>query len=170
MVVAANQAVYLEKLNPYYDEAGNLLNFTRQERVVIYFLIITLGVGAILRYVRNQRLDQQLISKRFHQEESQFKDVAEQINSGHIELVDSSFSISDSSTQAEVKAIIGKVNINTAELSELSLLPGIGPAIAGRIRAYTDQNGPFKNKSEIILVKGIGKKIYARIEGLVTTE
>ncbi|MBT4035666.1 MAG: helix-hairpin-helix domain-containing protein [Candidatus Marinimicrobia bacterium] len=62
------------------------------------------------------------------------------------------------------------VNLNTAGISELAELPGIGPAKAKRIKAYTDQNGPFKNKSDIILVKGIGEKIYTRLEGLVTTE
>ncbi|NQV41730.1 MAG: helix-hairpin-helix domain-containing protein [Candidatus Marinimicrobia bacterium] len=71
------------------------------------------------------------------------------------------------------ETIVGEVklvNLNTAGVKELAALPGIGPAKAERIKAYKDQNGPFKNKSDIVLVKGIGKKIYTRIEGLVTTE
>ncbi len=151
-----------------------MLNFTRQERIVIYFLVITLGVGAVLKLVRNQRLEKQLTPNRFYAEEDQFKKIAAQINSDSVQFVDNSNSKSDTSmlelpSQAKYSEI-RIVNLNTAGISELSQLPGIGPAIAERIRAYTDQNGPFKNKSELILVKGIGQKIYTRIEGLVTTE
>jgi len=147
-----------------------LLNFTRQERIVIYFLVVTLGVGAVLRLVRNQRLENELTPNRFYEEEQQFKEITEKINSDSLLFVDKE--IPDTNTMrmepsAEATII---VNINTAGVAELATLPGIGPAIAKRIRAYTDQNGPFKNKLDIVLVKGIGEKIYTRIEGLVTTE
>ena len=168
------EIVSLEKLNPYYDEAGNLLNFTRQERVVIYFLIVTLGVGFILKLVRNQRLDDQLTPTRFYEEEQQFKEISAKINSGELPFVDS-VKINDQRSIEELdrniqNAPFEKINLNTADESELSKLPGIGPAIAKRIRAYTDQNGPFKQKEDIVLVKGIGKIMYTRIQGLVTTE
>ncbi|MCF7825235.1 MAG: helix-hairpin-helix domain-containing protein [Candidatus Marinimicrobia bacterium] len=151
-----------------------MLNFTRQERIVIYFLVATLGVGAVLRLVRNQRLEKQLTPNRFYEEEQQFKKIAEQINSDSLQFVDNANSNFDSDTSdfsvkdAHIETKI--ININTAGISELTELPGIGPALAKRIRAYTDLNGPFKNKSDIILVKGIGEKLYTRIEGLVTTE
>ncbi|MBC8376253.1 MAG: helix-hairpin-helix domain-containing protein [FCB group bacterium] len=151
-----------------------MLNFTRQERIVIYFLVVTLGVGAVLRLVRNQRLENQLTPNRFYEEEQQFKKIAEQINSDSLQFVDITISTSDSMaivTSSEVSTgEVKLVNLNTAGVSELAKLPGIGPAKAKRIKAYTDQNGPFKNKSDIILVKGIGEKIYTRLEGLVTTE
>jgi len=151
-----------------------LLNFTRQERIVIYFLVITLGVGAVLRLVRNQRLEKELTPNRFYEEEQQYKMISEQINSDSIMLVDNASSEPSSSMdEASNDVTTNKfhmINLNTAGISELSELPGIGPAIAKRIRAYTDQHGPFKDKSDIVLVKGIGDKIYTRIEGLVTTE
>ncbi len=151
-----------------------MLNFTRQERIVIYFLVITLGVGAVLRLVRNQRLEKELTPNRFYEEEQQYKMISEQINSDSIMLVDNASSEPSSSMdEASNDVTTNKfhmINLNTAGISELSELPGIGPAIAKRIRAYTDQHGPFKDKSDIVLVKGIGDKIYTRIEGLVTTE
>jgi len=153
-----------------------LLNFTRQERVVVYFLVVTLGIGAVLRLVRNQRIENQLTPNRFYEEEDQFKRIAEQINSDSVQLVDNDGSIVDTiatdsgqkSSHMDLRQDL--VNINTAGIEELTTLPGIGPAIAGRVRAYTDEHGPFKDKSDIILVKGIGKKTYTRIQGLVTTE
>lgn len=151
-----------------------MLNFTRQERIVIYFLVVTLGVGAVLRLVRNQRLEKQLVPNRFYEEEQQFKKIADQINADSVQFVDNVYSSTDSTvTEYSVTGVHGDskiININKAGIDELTELPGIGPALAHRIRAYTDLNGPFKNKSDIILVKGIGEKLYARIEGLVTTE
>ncbi len=151
-----------------------MLNFTRQERIVIIFLVVTLGVGAVLRLVRNQRLENELTPNRFYEEEQQFKKITEQINSDSVLFVDKNIPTPDSmllDPMPEVDATaVELVNLNTAGISELAELPGIGPAKAKRIRAYTDQHGPFKNKSDIILVKGIGEKIYTRLEGLVTTE
>ena len=153
-----------------------MLNFTRQERIVIYFLIVTLGVGAIIKVLRNRNLDEQLRPTRFYAEEKRFKEVSAQINSGEAILVDSTRGVNSQAAENEAlpadSSIVRaeKININTAEISELEQLPGVGPAIAKRIKAYTDQQGPFKNKADIILVKGIGDKLYARIEGLVTTE
>ena len=151
-----------------------MLNFTRQERIVIYFLVVTLGVGAVLRLVRNQRIEKQLTPNRFYEEEQQFIKITEQINSDSLQFVDKDNSTPESSgvdTLTEgIVVVVNLVNLNTAGVNELSKLPGIGPAIAERIKDYRDRNGPFKNKSDIVLVKGIGNKIYTRIEGLVTTE
>ena len=151
-----------------------MLNFTRQERIVIYFLVVTLGVGAVLRLVRNQRLENQLNPNRFYEEDQQFKKITEQMNSDSIQFVDKHISTHDTVvTRIMTDSLSGEVrlvNLNTASVRELAALPGIGPAKAERIKAFTDQHGPFKNKSDIILVKGIGTKIYTRIQGLVTTE
>jgi len=49
------------------------------------------------------------------------------------------------------------LDINSAPPSELSLLPGIGPAMALRIIETRQQRGPFKSIDDIIHVPGIGK-------------
>lgn len=56
------------------------------------------------------------------------------------------------------------ININTAEVSELDKLNGIGPAMAQRIVDYREKNGGFKNLEEIKLVSGIGDKLYEKIK------
>ena len=56
----------------------------------------------------------------------------------------------------------GVVNINTASLDELELLPGVGPAKARRIAAYRQQNA-FRTVEELARVKGIGPKTVRRL-------
>lgn len=67
-------------------------------------------------------------------------------------------------TAAPLKSTI---NINLATQAELELLPGIGPALAGRIIDYRTQHGPFKQPSDLDNVKGIGEKTLAKLLPLV---
>lgn len=61
-----------------------------------------------------------------------------------------------------------KVNINTANQSELDSLPGIGPSIAQKIIDYREENGNFKTIEELQNVKGIGDSKYEEIKDRVT--
>lgn len=60
------------------------------------------------------------------------------------------------------------ININTANVEELDLLPGIGPSIAQAIIDYRTANGPFKTIEDIDNVKGIGEALFAKIKGSIT--
>ena len=58
----------------------------------------------------------------------------------------------------------GKVNINTATLTQLQRLEGIGEKRAGDIIAYREQNGPIESIEEVMKVKGIGEKTYEKFK------
>lgn len=60
-----------------------------------------------------------------------------------------------------------QVNVNTASVQELQLLPRVGPAIAQRIVEFRNANGPFKTPEELIRVKGIGEKTFANLQPYV---
>ncbi len=62
------------------------------------------------------------------------------------------------------------VNINTAGLAELELLPGIGPATAQKIIDYRQDNGPFSTIEEVQNVSGIGPVKYEQILQLITVQ
>ncbi|MEJ2189728.1 MAG: ComEA family DNA-binding protein [Acidobacteriota bacterium] len=64
----------------------------------------------------------------------------------------------------------GVVNINTANAEQLQLLPRVGPALAGRIIDFRETNGPFQSVDEIVAVKGIGERSFAKLEPYLTTK
>lgn len=60
-----------------------------------------------------------------------------------------------------------KVNINTANQTELETLPGIGASIATKIISYRNKNGKFINIEDIKKVNGIGESKYEKIKDLI---
>ena len=55
------------------------------------------------------------------------------------------------------------VNVNTADIGLLQLLPGIGPVLAHNILEYRSQNGAFKSIGDLLTVPGIGE---AKLEAM----
>ncbi|HEY9746126.1 MAG TPA: helix-hairpin-helix domain-containing protein [Oculatellaceae cyanobacterium] len=55
------------------------------------------------------------------------------------------------------------LNINTASLQQLQLLPGIGPKMAERVLQYRKEHGVFRSPEEIMEVKGIGPKKFEKL-------
>jgi len=60
------------------------------------------------------------------------------------------------------------ININTATRYRLTKLQGIGPSLSERIIDYRNLNGHFMEESEIMNIKGIGKKKYSAIKKNIT--
>jgi len=59
------------------------------------------------------------------------------------------------------------ININMSELKELTLLPGIGPALAERIVVYRENGGSFTSMADLGRVKGIGPAKLEKIKNRV---
>lgn len=69
---------------------------------------------------------------------------------------------------AKSRDITDKININTASVTQLDSLPGIGAGTAERIVRYREKYGNFRYIDEIMNVKGIGEKTFDEIKGYIT--
>ena len=69
---------------------------------------------------------------------------------------------------AKAAPLSGVVNVNTASLEELQLLPGIGESRAAAIVAARTERGGFKSVDELVEVKGIGEAMLARLRPYVS--
>lgn len=58
----------------------------------------------------------------------------------------------------------GPIDINTADIEQLTLLPGIGEALAKRIIEYREKYGPFTDVAQLLNVSGIGE---SKLESII---
>ena len=65
-------------------------------------------------------------------------------------------------------ALSGKVNLNTATLEQLEMLPRIGTKTAQSIIEYRTQNGLFEKAEDLIKVRGIGEKTVEELHDFIT--
>ncbi len=61
----------------------------------------------------------------------------------------------------------GLININTADVTLLCTLPGIGESKAKAIIRYREEHGAFRDITEIRNVSGIGENLYRDIADLI---
>ncbi len=72
---------------------------------------------------------------------------------------------------AEKQATAGAdklININSADAVLLAKLPQVGPKMAQRILDYRKSSGGFKRVQDLMKVKGIGEKVFAKLQPLIT--
>ena len=95
-------------------------------------------------------------------------------NSSHA-IQDSEDESENSTVKEQVKELVsekksGKININTATSEELQSLKGIGPSTASSIIAYREEYGGFSSIEEIMNVKRIGEKTFAKIKDRISVD
>lgn len=95
-------------------------------------------------------------------------------NSSHA-IQDSEDETENTTVKEQVKELVsekksGKININTANSEELQSLKGIGPSTASSIIAYREEYGGFSSIEEIMNVKRIGEKTFAKIKDRISVD
>jgi uncharacterized protein len=71
--------------------------------------------------------------------------------------------------RAVVESVVNYVgvDVNTASASLLGYVAGISKKVAQAIVEYRDQNGPFRSRSELKKVKGLGPKAFEQAAGFL---
>lgn len=71
-------------------------------------------------------------------------------------------------TKTQTPSLSGPVSLNTATATQLTGIPGIGPATAKRILDYRAKNGPFTSIESLTNIKGIGPKSLQKIKPFIS--
>lgn len=80
----------------------------------------------------------------------------------HVPVVDEVFEVVEESMGVSL------IDVNSAEIDELTQLPGVGPALAERIIAYRQANGRFTSLEDLDAVSGIGEAMLGELENRIT--
>jgi comEA protein len=158
------------------------LGLTGQETAIIITLLITFSIGLIIKYSgwkKPDTFDYSQPDKQFEEKTKlAFNDLKQQnLTEEQKQRSEEIKNISDSLqsegdkkpvNQKELK-LDKKININTAFIDELILLPGIGETTAEKIIEYRDKNNGFKKTEEIMNIKGIGDKKFEKLKPFITT-
>jgi competence protein ComEA len=60
------------------------------------------------------------------------------------------------------------IDLDRADVSEITRLPRIGPALAQRIVAWRTEHGPFGSMAQLDSVSGVGPKLLDAIRPFVS--
>jgi len=149
-----------------------MLNLTRQERLVIQFLVVFFLIGTVIHFykVKTGKSDETMI-KRQTSETRQFREMSEHIDSLYAASGSKEVSKSHKKSTSKKAVVINRpVKVNTASKEELMSLPKIGSVIADSIINYRRRNGKFSTMGDLLKVKGISQKTLDRIKGEVAIE
>lgn len=187
-----------EKRNTIYEDKAELLKGRRPEKLK-HFLLIFIVISTIFFFLRiKEQEDKVMFQGRAGEERKDLIEDNEEIRKEETapeaeKSTENQFTVEKSSTDhftaeksstnhftaekssAEVPCsktnkISDKVNINTASLEELQSLKGVGPATAKNIILYREEYGAFSDIEEIMNVKRIGEKTFAKIKDFITVE
>lgn len=68
------------------------------------------------------------------------------------------------------KDVSDTININTAEVNDLTTLNGIGEKKAALIVEHRETNGLFMKKEDLMNISGIGEKTFESLESYITID
>lgn len=72
--------------------------------------------------------------------------------------------------QPPFEASPSAVNINTATADDLERLPHIGQKTVEAIVQFRDENGPFRRREHLMLIRGVSEKRFAELRPLLRAE
>ena len=81
--------------------------------------------------------------------------------------LDKALESASQNTSENTQAADGRIDLNTASLQQLQMLPGVGETIAQRILDYRTAHNGFTTIAELMEVEGIGEKKFTQIQPYV---
>jgi len=135
-----------------------MFHFTSTERQVILFLAISILLGSCVIVVKKRNPE---LFPEFHLGNA----TIDRLTADSLRLLPDSLG---RNVDAGDTVAMGKININTADVAHLTLLPGIGERMATRILEHRREIGQFQSIEDLIDVPGIGPRTLERFRDQIT--
>jgi len=123
---------------------------TKSEKLIILFFTVAVACGLLFISLNKYRFYQNYIQ------------IIETDKTNENSLVTNTVYLTDNVERTNF--YINKIDINGADLSALTSLPGIGRETALKIIEYRSQKGKFTETFQLLSIKGIGVKKLEKIE------
>lgn len=180
-------------MNPFLKYIG----FTKGETKVIIFVVLIIISGFTIKYYKHlfggnyvnydySKSDLEFLSKSksnttIISDSTNNKKDTSVLNNENEKQLYQQIKSSDDSINSGQKNKPGKskkelnlkeksININTAGMDSLMLLPGVGEATAQKIILFREKYNGFKNIEDIMKIKGIGKKKFEKMKIYITID
>ncbi len=159
-------------MNKWLVKLSKLLGFTKNELQIILFLLVAFFIGLVVFIIKEKQNNPKLLNFNYQAEDSMFFASMEEIASDDTlpMLEKKQDEIKNTNGLLKKKNIPpGKIiSINSAKVSDLITLPGIGIKTAENIVSYRQKYKGFKSIDELAYVKGIGKTKLNKIRNMLS--
>jgi len=147
------------------------IGLTQTELKIIFFLFIVFLVGLSVRFFNwendnplKNSFDYTTADSIFYSANIPQREIAEN-KAFDSKLESSDFNESNFNVNIKKQKLAEKsINLNSASLKQLTMLPGIGIKTAEKILAYRNASGGFDNIDELAEVDGIGNVKFNKIK------
>lgn len=167
----------MSKVKDKFTEVSQKFGLTELELSVILFFtaFFIIGLGAYYFKYQNEYVEYKnysyvkedsLYNSSFNQNSKQ--KLNEKVVDSKQELLD--FSKDNKTIEDNSVLLESSININTASINELVLLPGIGRKTAEKIVNLRSVRGKFNKIEELLDVNGIGEAKLNKISKFITLE
>ena len=167
----------MSKVKDKFTEVSQKFGLTELELSVILFFtaFFSIGLGAYYFKYQNEYVEYKnysyvkedsLYNSSFNQNSKQ--KLNEKVVDSKQELLD--FSKDNKTIEDNSVLLESSININTASINELVLLPGIGRKTAEKIVNLRSVRGKFNKIEELLDVNGIGEAKLNKISKFITLE
>ncbi len=149
-----------------------LIGLTETEIKVLLFIALTLLIGFSYKTFFTENEDAKQKSFDYSREDSLFLSMDDKTEFQEDSLRDKSvdykqevldFNETNFSREKDELPPEKSIDLNSAKVEELILLPGIGEKTAERIIELRNKRGKFKSLNELLEVKGIGESKFRNI-------